>query len=515
MSVPTSSDAVSSEDSDAESSEPDSADAEPSEPDDTASASRSNASTSLTRGEALAANEAPPSDPQVVQVAAAMLALLGVGVILWLGRGFLVPFTIALLLAAAVAPPAKWLERRAGVPHWATTTLALVATCGMTALVVGLGYLGMADIVEQAPKYRQEAVSAYNALKSNIEENLGKSTADQLPDLESVLPSQGAGQRPTVASVADTASRPDRVPPSETDANADTTADAADTESATQTRPSAPELISNAPDTAGSRFGGATRGALREGTGLGASTILPGGGTIDRGGGSLISGRSSGALTRNFLGLLSKTANSSLNILSGFFISLVFFAFFLIQRDGLGKKLRDYVVDRGTSRDDAQDMLDDMGSRVTRYLWLKAAISVVTGLVFGLVAWIGGLPFALFWGFLGFALNFIPAIGPVIASVPPVLLCYLQFSPGYATVLSIGLVGVQVLSGNIIEPKLLGNHLDMNIITVLLCLFFWGIVWGPMGMLLAVPLTAIIQIALGQQANTRPFARLMGATHDG
>lgn len=461
-------------------------------------------------------DKSPPSDTQqLVRISAAFVLLLAVGVILWLGRGFLIPFTIALLLAAAVAPPAKWLERRVGVPHWATTTLALLLTCGMTALVLALGYLGMADIVEQAPKYRQDAVSAYTSLRGKIEDNFGKAAADQMPSAESILPSQGAGQQERSGksngapsgerSSDDDANKAARQ--RDRDRGSDAQAEGNEPEDGSQEKGNGngkPKSLKDSPGGKGQGVFGSSGPALS-----GGST-----GRREQDDSGLRGGRSSGALARNFFGLLSKTANSSLNIISGFFISLLFFAFFLIQRDALARKLRHYVHDRGHGKRETKDMFGDMSSRVVRYLWLKAAISVVTGIVFGLVAWIGGLPFALFWGFVGFALNFIPAIGPVLASVPPVLLCYAQFSPGYATVLSIALVGVQTLSGNVVEPKLLGDHLDMNIITVLLCLFFWGIVWGPMGMLLAVPLTAIIQIALEQQASTRPFAKLMGSTSE-
>jgi predicted PurR-regulated permease PerM len=204
--------------------------------------------------------------------------------------------------------------------------------------------------------------------------------------------------------------------------------------------------------------------------------------------------------------------DSSLGVVSASGLTLLFFLFLLLQREGLRAKLEGLLESWSYDRERAGALLDDIAGNINRYLWLKTAISTVTGIVFGLVAWLSGLPYAVFWGFLGFALNYVPSIGPIIASIPPVILCFLEFeSTLWAVGVAVAMVGVQFLSGNVVEPKLMGERLDLNIVTVLLCLFFWGLVWGPMGMLLAVPLTVAGQIALRQSSRTRYMGDLMAS----
>jgi len=159
--------------------------------------------------------------------------------------------------------------------------------------------------------------------------------------------------------------------------------------------------------------------------------------------------------------------------------------------------------------------------QVRKYLAIKVAISAVTGLLVWLLLAIVGLDLAVVFGILAFLLNFIPSVGSIIATFLPLPLALVQFDSGLLIVLSILLPGtVQMVVGNIIEPRIMGESLDLHPIVVLLSLIFWGILWGIPGMVLAAPITAVLKIILQQYPQTKAVAdvlagKLPSLTHQG
>ena len=137
--------------------------------------------------------------------------------------------------------------------------------------------------------------------------------------------------------------------------------------------------------------------------------------------------------------------------------------------------------------------------------------SLVTGILVGLWTAVIGLDFAVVWGLLAFLLNYIPNIGSIVAAIPAVLLGLIQGGVGYALLVAVGFVVVNVVIGNFIDPYLMGRTLGLSTLVVFLSLVFWGWMWGIPGMLLSVPLTAAIKIAFEQIDATRPFAVMMAA----
>jgi AI-2 transport protein TqsA len=143
------------------------------------------------------------------------------------------------------------------------------------------------------------------------------------------------------------------------------------------------------------------------------------------------------------------------------------------------------------------------------YLGFKTLISLVTG---GLIAgWthLMGLDFPLFWGLLAFLLNYVPSIGSIIAAVPAVLLAMVQLGLGPALIVAAGYLVVNILMGNIVEPNVLGRTLGLSTLVVVLSLVFWGWLWGPVGMLLSVPLTMVVKIMLENTTDLRWVAVLL------
>ena len=134
---------------------------------------------------------------------------------------------------------------------------------------------------------------------------------------------------------------------------------------------------------------------------------------------------------------------------------------------------------------------------------LNATVSVIILNIFG-------LEYALMFGLLVFLLDFIPAIGGIIALALPFLYSFVQFDSGVTSmILLVCLFIPQFISGNIIEPKIMGDRLNLSSFVILVALIFWSSIWGIAGAFLAVPLMASINIVLAQFQTTKPLAILM------
>jgi AI-2 transport protein TqsA len=124
-----------------------------------------------------------------------------------------------------------------------------------------------------------------------------------------------------------------------------------------------------------------------------------------------------------------------------------------------------------------------------------------------------GVDFAVTWGALAFFLNFIPTVGSIAASLPPILLALVQFYPsiwpGFITLLSI--LTIQLGMGNGIAPKVLGDQLNLSPVVILLSLLFWGWLWGVVGALLSVPITAALKIVCENIEPLHPISVMMGS----
>jgi AI-2 transport protein TqsA len=133
---------------------------------------------------------------------------------------------------------------------------------------------------------------------------------------------------------------------------------------------------------------------------------------------------------------------------------------------------------------------------IQRYLAIKTVVSLVTGFLAGLLCWAAGLDFYILWGITAFALNFIPVIGSLIAGVPPTILALLAAGVPNAVLVAGGYLLINNFLGNFIEPVLVGRRFGISTLIVVISVMFWGWVWGPLGMLLAVPLTMTLKVIL-------------------
>ncbi len=161
--------------------------------------------------------------------------------------------------------------------------------------------------------------------------------------------------------------------------------------------------------------------------------------------------------------------------------------------------------------------MNEIDHHVRSYLGLKTVISIFTGLAFGLALRLFGVPMALTFGVLAFLLNFVPNIGPMVASLLPIPLIVLHPDATWMWMVSAITVtcGIQAISGNIVEPKIMGDSSDLHPVTILVALMFWGMMWGVIGMFLATPITAALKILLQRIDATRPLADLMAGRLSG
>lgn len=150
-------------------------------------------------------------------------------------------------------------------------------------------------------------------------------------------------------------------------------------------------------------------------------------------------------------------------------------------------------------------------ANMRRYMLLKTIMSILTGALVTLFLMMLGVDFPILLGGLAFLLNYVPNIGSVVASIPGILLAFIEFGLGTASITAIGYVVINVGVSNGIEPRFMGYGLGLSPLVVLTSVIFWGWVLGPLGMLLSVPLTMSIKIALESDEDSRWIAILMGS----
>jgi predicted PurR-regulated permease PerM len=138
-------------------------------------------------------------------------------------------------------------------------------------------------------------------------------------------------------------------------------------------------------------------------------------------------------------------------------------------------------------------------------------VSLATGVLVAVWLVVLGLDYPLLWGLLAFLLNYVPNIGSIIAAVPAVLLAVVQLGILRALLVAAGFLVVNLVMGGAVEPRFMGRGLGLSTLVVFLSLLFWGWLLGPVGMLLSVPLTMTVKIALDSREDTRWAAVLLGA----
>jgi AI-2 transport protein TqsA len=167
-----------------------------------------------------------------------------------------------------------------------------------------------------------------------------------------------------------------------------------------------------------------------------------------------------------------------------------------------GRRVNAVLEARGPNLDRLMNSTAD----IQRYLAMKTVVSLATGVLAGFLCWAAGLDFYILWGILAFALNFIPVLGSIIAGVPPFIVAFLVDGGPSALAVGVGYISINIFLGNFLEPMLMGRRFGLSTLVVIISVLFWGFIWGPVGMFLAVPLTMVLKVMLDNSDELRWIA---------
>jgi AI-2 transport protein TqsA len=201
----------------------------------------------------------------------------------------------------------------------------------------------------------------------------------------------------------------------------------------------------------------------------------------------------------------------SISEILGNILLIVFYIIFLFIEEGLvAYKLQLFFKDDVDKLSSFQATMKKIDKMLSRYFILKSVINLTTSTIAFIIMWSIGLQSPFFWAALIFFLSFIPFVGPIVSTLLPAAFSIIQsgdFIMCWFILFGIG--SVQVLVGNFVEPKIMGNTLNISPLVAIFSLALWGSLWGVVGMLLSVPITVAIIIVLAQFPSTRRAAILM------
>ena len=203
-------------------------------------------------------------------------------------------------------------------------------------------------------------------------------------------------------------------------------------------------------------------------------------------------------------------AGSFFSVLSDLGLILLFILFILGGQGLFDRKVR---IAYPNSAEELTAVIRRIDAKTERYFITVTLINLVSGVLTAMVLSAFGVDLALLWGLITFLVTFIPTIGSVFALALPILVAFLQFDViSIPIAVTLTLIVVQFIWGSVVTPRIMGSSLDLSPLLILISLIFWGWVWGPWGMVLSVPITSMIKIALESIPATKPIAILMSAT---
>jgi predicted PurR-regulated permease PerM len=206
------------------------------------------------------------------------------------------------------------------------------------------------------------------------------------------------------------------------------------------------------------------------------------------------------ALARDGLGTATQAVGA-------FFLTLLLSGFILFE----GRRFKEKFKEAYGESNAILVGLEGIGRDVRAYVIAKTLISALTGFTVFIFLEMMHVDFALFWGLLAFPLNFIPTLGALAASVPPLLIAFVDPDLGGWSIagVGVGLLFINGFIGSVIDPRYVGQKVRISALVVLVSMLMWGVVWGPMGMILAVPLMVSIKVIFERVPALAPIAHLM------
>jgi predicted PurR-regulated permease PerM len=212
----------------------------------------------------------------------------------------------------------------------------------------------------------------------------------------------------------------------------------------------------------------------------------------------------------DFAGIATAFMGSISGLLGNYLVVIVYVIFFILENSTQKYKVEKLFPEKGRVYKKFMSNMAQISASVQSFLWQKTLISFITGGVSYVILLFMGVEYAFLWSFLIFILNFIPYIGPLFSSLFPAIFAVLATGDLLQFVYVAAAMGiVQVILGNFIEPKIMGKGTNLSSVTVIVALAFWGMIWGVVGMILAIPIMAVLVISLSQIPSTRYLAILL------
>lgn len=208
---------------------------------------------------------------------------------------------------------------------------------------------------------------------------------------------------------------------------------------------------------------------------------------------------------------LTSVSAKFVNIVGDTLLIFLYLMFLILERNTILPKLAVALPENKGKQ--MIDIVGRMNRQTAKYLFLKVLISAATGGCFYLTAMFTGVDFPLLWGLLAFLLNFIPTIGSIVVTVLVIFMTLVQFMPNwnYIVLVSIMFISIEMILGNIVDPKIQGVQLNLSPLVILVSLAIWGYVWGMVGMFLAVPLTSMMQVICSNIPALHPVAVILSS----
>jgi AI-2 transport protein TqsA len=204
---------------------------------------------------------------------------------------------------------------------------------------------------------------------------------------------------------------------------------------------------------------------------------------------------------------------NSISGIAGNIFLIIIYVFFLLAEDNLFTRKITMLSMSEARVEEYRSIVRQVHGAVRTYLVVKTAISLLTGILSYVVLIIIGVDFPILWAFIIFLLNYIPYIGSFLATLLPAAFAVFQFQSFSMFIWVFAAIQViQIIGGNILEPKVMGKTLNLSPLGVLLALTFWGIIWGITGMILSVPITSVMVIFASRFKSTRFIAILLSET---
>lgn len=209
----------------------------------------------------------------------------------------------------------------------------------------------------------------------------------------------------------------------------------------------------------------------------------------------------------NPLGVVRYVLAGVANIVSSAFLILVYTIFLLIEAGSFKTKLDQAFQPSDTAR----RYFDLVSNNLRRFLAAQMQVSLITGIGVTSALWLLGIEFAALWGFVAFLMNFVPYIGSILAAVPALVIAFIQYGPALPVLwVAVAYLAVNIVVSYGIYPRLMSQGVDLSMFVVLAAMVFWGWVLGPIGLILAVPITAVLKISLDAYPGSRWLAIMLG-----